>query len=288
MLSNREISAIIWGVAYFLYAMRSSSARKSVNNVFKAFWKAKKALTVLVLLPTFIGISLLGKFININLNACKEILVWIITSALLSYSFEILNIKLIKQYFKLIGQMLSIIPLIWFVVDYTSFSIWWELLIVPVSFFLTKLFLFDELNNKENIDVKKFVNFLYYIFFIVWVYSLYKTLYNPSFWSIETFQTFIISPFLTIVYALLTYPIILIIKYESLFIAINKIIDVKLKAVYRKKILVFCRFNLNKISHCDFYIYNRTEQSSNTLKYTIDSAINSYKRQSNKYEIQNN
>lgn len=288
LLSNREIAILIWGLFYFIYVMRSLSARKSVVNVFIELWKAKKALTVFVLFPTLIGILLLSRIIEIDLGMWKEILIWVVTSALLSFSFEINKVKSIKGYFKVLMKIMLSIPLVWFVVDFTYFSIWWELLIVLVSFFLTKLYFFEELNQEENRDVKKLVRFFYYGFFVVWGYSLYKTIQNPEFWSIETFQTFIIMPLLTTIYALLSYLILLIVNYESSFEAINEIIDTKSRSIYRYKIWAFCRFNLNKICHCDFYMYNRTKQSSETLKYTIDSAITSYRKQKNKYEIQNN
>lgn len=287
ILSNREIAVLSWGLVYFLNAMRSLPARRSVANFLIILWQAKKALLIFVL-PTFIGVVLLGALIHMDLCVWKEILVWTITSALLNYSFKIIEVKTNKHYFKLVGKMLKSIPLIWFVVEYTSFSIWWELFIVPVSFFLTKLNLFEELGKKENKGVKKIVKFLYNIFFVVWVYSFYKTLNDPSFWSIETFQTFIVSPFLTIIYVILAYPILLFTKYESSFKAINKIIDDQSRAAYRRKMWKFSRFNLNKISHCDYYIYYPDRQSSDTLKHTIDLAITSYKKPSYKYEIQNN
>lgn len=285
ILSNREISALIWGGTYFLYAMRSSSARKSVINAILALWKAKIALLVFVLIPALTGIILIGRLMQIDISTWKEILVWTVTSALLSFSFEINEVKSIKGYFRVLGNIILSISLVWFVIDFTSFSIWWELLIVLISFYLTKLYFFDELNREKNREVKKLVRFLYYGFFIIWGYSFYETLQNPIFWSKETFQTFFIVPLLTVVYASLVYPLLLISKYESSFKAINDIIDTKSKAAYRCKIWMFCKFNLNKISHCDFYIYNRTYQSSDTLKYTIDSSITSYKKQSKKYEI---
>lgn len=287
ILSNREIAVLSWGIVYFLNAMRSLPARRSVANFLILLWKAKQTLLIFVL-PTFIGVVLLGALIHMDLCVWKEILVWTITSALLNYSFIIIEVKTNRHYFKLVCKMMKSIPLIWFVVEYTSFSIWWELFIVPVSFYLTKLYLFEELGKKENKGVKKLVKFLYNIFFVVWVYSVYKTLNDTSFWSIETFQTFIVSPFLTIIYVILAYPILLIIKYESSFKAINKIIDDQSRAAYRRKMWKFSRFNLNKISHCDYYIYYPDRQSSDTLKHTIDLAITSYKKPSYKYEIQNN
>lgn len=286
ILSNREIAILIWGIIYFLYAMRRSSVRNSVLTVFMALWKATKALLVFVLFPASIGILLLGRYIYLDLGAWKEIFVWVIASALLLFSFEINDVKSNNDYFNVLRKIMLSIPLIWFVVDFTSFSIWLELLIVPVSFFLTKLYLFDELNLEENRDAKKMVRFLYYVFFIVWGYALYKTINNPEFWSIETLQTYIITPFLTIVYALLVYPILLIVNYESSFKAINDIIDTKSRVAYRLKVWIFCKFNLNKICHCNFYIYNRPFQSSETLKYTIDSVITSYRKKTNmKYRI---
>lgn len=288
ILSNRELAVLFWGIVYFLYAMRSSSARQSVVNVLIALWKARIAFLFIILLPTFIGVLLLGEIIHLDIVVCKEILIWMIMSALLNYSFEILKVKTNKAYFKLICKMMMSIPIIWFIVDYTSFSIWWELIIVPVSFYLTKLCLFDELNKKEYLNVKKLVNSLYVIFSIVWSYSFYKSINDTSFWSIETINIFIVSPVLTIIYAILVYPILLFCSYESSFKAININLDAQSRIVYKKKIWSFSRFNFNKIRHCEFYIYQRTYQSSDTLKKTIDLAISSYIKQSKKYEIQNN
>lgn len=284
-LSNREIAALILGIVYFLCAMRRSSARMSVVDVFIALRKGIMALFVFVLAPVLVGSILLGIFTHIDLSTWKDILVWAVTSVLLSYSFKINTVKSIKCYFKVLGNIILSIPLIWFVIDYTSFSIWWELLILFISFYLSKLYFFDELNRTENISVKKFVRFLYYGFFIIWGYSFYETLQNPTFWSTETLQTFFIVPFFTIIYATLVYPILLVSEYESTFKAINDIIDPKLRAAYRYKIWTFCKFNLNKISHCNFYIYNLTYQSSDTLKYTIDTSITSYRKQRNDYKF---
>lgn len=247
---------------------------------FIAFLKAYRAFLIFVLFPTFIGVLLLWVLIELDLFVWKEILVWAVTSALLNFSFKIIEVNTNKDFFRQVKKMIISIPIIWFVVDFTSFSIGWELLIVPGAFFITKLYLFDELKKKENIEVKKLVGVLYYSLFAVWIYSFCTTLSDTSFWSLETFQKFIISPVLTAIYALLAYPMILVIKYESSFKTINRILDTQSRAIYRKKIWRFSRLNLNKISRCDFYINHRSYQSKDTLECTIDSAITAYKKQS--------
>lgn len=288
ILSNREIAILIWGVIYFFLAILNSTVRTSLYSVFISFWNAKKTLTIFILFPTLISVYILIKFIELNFNTWKEILIWVVISAFLSLPFEFNKVKSSKEYFNLLIRIILSTPLIWIAVDFTSFSIWIELLIIPVWFLLTKLHISDELNHDKNRNIKKLVRSLYYGCFVFWGYSLCKTIHNPEFWSIATLHIYFITPFLTVVYALLAYPILLIVNYESSFKAINTIIDIKYRADYRNKIWIFCRFNLDKINHCNFYIYNREEQSSETLKETINSAITSYKKQYNKYEIQNN
>lgn len=279
ILSSREIAIIAWGIAYFLFSMRSYSARNSVVNVLKAFWSAKKALLLFVLIPIFFGVILIRAFLHIELSEWKEIIVWTIFSALLSFSFDIISVKNTKGYWSLIMKIILSIPFIWFIVDFTSFSLIWEMIIIPVFFYLKKLYYFEELKKKENIGVRKMAGFLYYSFFIVWGYSLYLTLSDKLFWSIETLQLFSVPLILTSVYAILVYPILLIIRYDSSFRALNIFNDIRERRNYRNIIWKFCRLNLNKIGHCDFYIYNREYQSSDTLKETINTAIKSYRKQ---------
>lgn len=288
IFTNRELSILIWGTIYLVFTLRKSSCRKSIKNVIIALWTAKRAVLFFMLTPVSIGVLLLKFIIPFDIEIWKSIVVWIITYVFTNMFLRLLKIKSNNDLYGFFRQIVLSNAIVWYLIDFSSFSLFWEIIIIPISFFIGKLYFFKELKEDRNKDVRKLVMLLYYGIYIIWGYSLYLTLVNSSFYSWDTVNSFIVIPFLTVIYAVLVFPMVLIMNYESIFKAINLILSGQDKKVYKKKIWEFCKLNLSKINHCALYIFHRTNQSPDTLKSTIDTALKSYKKQSNKYEIQNN
>jgi len=248
IFNNREIALILWLAVIFL-ALLLSKLRKSLIPIVKIL-TSKMFLIIFSLIGAYLfGIILL--LINLEVwqtSNLKDVLFWLFTVGLILV-FKINDAKS-SAYFK--GIFLSAVKwtiILEFVVNLYSFSLFIEIVILPVLVFLSMTQAVAEMDEKHKVVSKFLQNVIAIVGLSIFCYSLYKTIVN--FEAVLTFQnlvSFLLPSTITILFIPFVYFLALYSTYESYFIHLDFMTVKKDKVKETKKhIFRIANINLDKL-----------------------------------------
>lgn len=248
IFNNREIALLLW-LAVIVLAVLLSKLRKSLAPIVKIL-TSKLFLIIFSLIGAYLyGIILLLKNFEVwKTSNLKDVLFWLFTVGLILV-FKINDAKS-NAYFK--GIFLSAIKwtiLLEFIVNLYSFSLFTEIIILPVLVLLTMTQAVAEMDERHKIVSKFLQNVIAIIGLSIFCYSLYKTIIN--FEAVLTFQnlvSFLLPSTITILFIPFVYFLALYSTYESYFIHLDFMTVKKDKVKETKKhILRIANINLDKL-----------------------------------------
>lgn len=248
IFNNREIALLFW-VALIVLAVLVSKLRKSLIPIFKIL-TGKMFLIIFSLIGVYLfGIILLFKNLEVWQNSnLKDVLFWLFTVGLILV-FKINDAKS-NAYFK--GIFLSAIKwtiVLEFVVNLYSFSLFTEIIILPVLVFLAMTQAVAEMDEKHKVVSKFLQNVIAIAGLSIFSYSLYKTIVN--FDDVLTFQnlvSFLLPSTITILFIPFVYFLALYSTYESYFIHLDFMTVKKDKVKETKKLILrIANINLDKL-----------------------------------------
>lgn len=248
IFNNREIALLLWLAVIFL-AVLLSKLRKSLVPIVKIL-TSKMFLIIFSLIGAYLfGIILLLKNLEVwQTSNLKDVLFWLFTVGLLL----VLKINDAKSntYFK--GIFLSAIKwtiILEFVVNLYSFSLFTEIVILPVLVFLAMTQAVAEMDEKHKVVSKFLQNVIALAGLSIFSYSLYKTVIN--FEAVLTFQnlvSFLLPSTITILFVPFVYFLALYSTYESYFIHLDFMTVKKDKVKETKKLILrIANINLDKL-----------------------------------------
>ena len=183
-----------------------------------------------------------------NIYFIKDTLIWLITVPI----FSIMKAEEdSKKYFKeTLKSCFEIYILIEFIGVNYPFSIWIELIIIPIVILFS---LVGEFAEKFG-GTKEVSTFAYVIVIIISIFAFIHSIKLAiidieNIFTIETLKNIIYIPLLTIFYMPMTYLILVFMNYETLWVKINckKYLPKKDKRELMCKAIKKCKLNLNKI-----------------------------------------
>lgn len=254
ILSSREWATIIWFFVFlvFLLIKQFKSTGKILGNIFKIFFEKKfMRLWEIYILYIVVTIFLISKLPFWNIIFIKDIAIWTIFSGFYYYinatsreSDETYISTIIKKSFKL-----TII--IEFIISSFTFSLFAEIIIIPIAMILTASEHISGKNEKYN-SVHKALEILIAIFGL---FLAYKTLENAiyEYKNLNVINTFI-SFIIPIVYLFICIPLIysieLYAKYEVVLLRLKIICDKNMWDYKSQRRLLFikCKFSIRKIN----------------------------------------
>jgi len=248
IFNNRELALLLW-IAVIVLAVLLSKLRKSLVPIIKIL-TSKMFLIIFSLIGAYLfGIILLFKYLAIWQNSnLKDILFWLFTVGLILV-FKINDAKS-NAYFK--GILFSAIKwtiLLEFVVNLYSFSLFAEIMILPVLVFLALTQAVAEMDEKHKVVSTFLQNIIAIVGLSIFSYSLYKTVIN--FDAVLTFQnlvSFLLSSTITILFIPFIYFLALYNTYESYFIHLDFMTVKKDKVKEVKKLILrIANINLDKL-----------------------------------------
>ncbi|HNP20137.1 MAG TPA: hypothetical protein PKL31_16985 [Fulvivirga sp.] len=248
IFNNREIALILW-LAVIVLAVLLSKLRKSLVPIVKIL-ASKMFLIIFSLIGAYLfGIILLLKNLEVwQTSNLKDVLFWLFTVGLILV-FKINDAKS-NAYFK--GIFLSAIKwtiILEFVVNLYSFSLFTEIVILPILVFLAMTQAVAEMDDKHKVVSKFLQNVISIAGLSIFCYSLYKTVIN--FEAVLTFQnlvSFLLPSTITILFIPFVYFLALYSTYESYFIHLDFMTVKKDKVKETKKlILEIANINLDKL-----------------------------------------
>lgn len=248
IFNNREIALILW-LAVIVLAVLLSKLRKSLVPIVKIL-ASKMFLIIFSLIGAYLfGIILLLKNLEVwQTSNLKDVLFWLFTVGLILV-FKINDAKS-NAYFK--GIFLSAIKwtiILEFVVNLYSFSLFIEIVILPVLVFLAMTQAVAKMDDKHKVVSKFLQNVIAIAGLSIFCYSLYKTVIN--FEAVLTFQnlvSFLLPSTITILFIPFVYFLALYSTYESYFIHLDFMTVKKDKVKETKKLILrIANINLDKL-----------------------------------------
>ncbi|UOU97844.1 hypothetical protein MUU74_15275 [Chryseobacterium daecheongense] len=251
-LSTREISILIWTIIVF--SIFIFIARREFLNVLKAFFHYKIISSLIALLCyCLLAIYFLYKISFWDFALLKDTLIWFLTAGLVMF-FNINKVNTTNYFIGIFNDNLKIILFLEFIINFYTFEIITELILVPIISLVTILFEYSKLSiqkNPNHIKANKLLQSILLIFGIsILIYISYKTFVDyKNLLTEDNIKSF----YLPIILTLITFPfyyfLALIIIYEEFFVRINCMFNDrdKVKEI-KKNILINANINLNKIT----------------------------------------
>lgn len=248
IFNNREIALLFW-IALIVLAVLLSKLRKSLVPIFKIL-TGKMFLIIFSLIGIYLyGIILLLKYLEVwQSSNLKDVLFWFFSVGLILV-FKINDAKS-NAYFK--GIFLSAIKwtiILEFIVNLYSFSLFTEIIILPVLVFLAMTQAVAEMDEKHKMVSKFLQNVIAVAGLLIFSFSLYKTVIN--FDAVLTFQNlivFLLPSTITILFIPFVYFLALYSTYESYFIQLDFMTVKKDKVKEVKKLILrIANINLDKL-----------------------------------------
>lgn len=248
IFNNREIALLFW-IALIVMALLLSKLRKSLVPIFKIL-TGKMFLIIFSLIGAYLyGIILLLQNLEIwQISNLKDVLFWLFSVGLILV-FKINEAKS-NAYFK--GIFLSAIKwtiVLEFIVNLYSFSLFKEIIILPILVFLAMTQAVAEMDEKHKVVSKFLQNVIAIAGLSIFSYSLYKTIVN--FDDVLTFQnlvSFLLPSTITVLFIPFVYFLALYSTYESYFIHLDFMTVKKDKVKETKKLILrIANINLDKL-----------------------------------------
>src|SRR5690606_7186131 len=248
IFNNREIAQLL-GVVLIVLAVLLSKLRKSLVPIFKIL-TGKIFLIIFSLIGAYLcGIILLLKNLEVwQTSNLKDVLFWLFSVGLILV-FKISEAKS-NAYFKDI--LLAAIKweiILEFIVNLHSFSLFTEIIILPVLFLLAMTQAVAEMDDKHKMVSKYLQNVIAVAGILIFSFSLYKSIIN--FDKVLTIQNLVVSLLpstLTILFIPFIYILALYSAYESHFIHLDFMTVKKDKVKEVKKLILhIANMNLDKL-----------------------------------------
>lgn len=272
-LSNREIAILFWMVIILTVLIYISKSSKAFFGVVKAFFDRKLVYCYIIIgAYLFLVIKILNKTIFWEAYLFKDFAIWFVGFAMVSF-FSInkinTNSELVKRFLKIFSATI----IIDFSINFFTFNLGWELIIIPVVSFIAILQYFAEI-NKEKTGYEKVSSFLKWVLTIIGFsllgYVIHKLYHNYNqILKINNVKSFLIPVILSVLY----FPIILlfasVMKYENIFQEINRyrFLDKKRKLKIKLMVIIYGKLNLDKLDRIRNWDKKELKDSSNIFKY---------------------
>lgn len=251
IFNNREIATAIWLFVIFVFMITKRDIRKSILGVFKSILKLKiHFLIFFMFVYTTAVIIILYQVGFWDISLLKDSIIWFFFSGIVMSVNSITSKKGENIFRKIIIDNFKVVMVIEFLVNFYTFSLIGELLLIP---FVTVIFLLETVANtdKEYSSVVKLMKGLQVIIgILILVYTTSNVISNyKSCGSLITLRNFLFLPILTLSFLLFIYFILLYSKYDLLFVRLNMGCEKskELKKYARKKIIKNCLLSLNKV-----------------------------------------
>lgn len=248
IFNNREIALLFW-IALVLLAVLLSKLRKSLVPIFKIL-TGKMFLIIFSLIGAYLyGIILLLNNLEVwQISNFKDVLFWLFSVGLILV-FKINEAKS-NAYFK--GIFLSAIKwtiILEFIVNLYSFSLFAEIIILPVLVFLAMTQAVADMDEKHKMVSKFLQNVITVAGLSIFSFSLYKTVINfDAVLTIQNLLVFLLPSTSTILFMPFVYFLALYSTYESYFIHLDFMTVKKDNVKETKKLILrIANINLDKL-----------------------------------------
>ncbi|WP_041416202.1 MULTISPECIES: hypothetical protein [Serratia] len=248
ILNNREIAITLWLLVISYYTFSSSKMAEG-RNAFKGVLAAlfvKQIISVLCFMVAYMVIVIywLSELELWNFEQLKNTVFWCVSVGFMSL-FKIEKIKKDKLFFKhSVLDSFKLLAIIQFVVGVYTFSLWVEVLLVPVLTLLGAMLAISGSDRKHH-GIKIFLEYCLALFgAVLIVYTLYMLMTDfGEFGKEKTAYDFFIPPLLTLFYLPFIFFMLVYSTYEQVFVRLRFSINGRFHR-YAAILFAFILFNV--------------------------------------------
>lgn len=248
IFSNREIALIFWYVLLILFFLLKGVGN-SVLGLLRSFFASQ--LAIIYLLMTLYTIGLIYILYQVNLwdkNLIKDSLIWFVTFTFANL-FKSIKKRNMFEFFETINEIFKLTIFIEFIVNFKSFGLGIELVMLPL---ITFIGIAQFLSEKEDKIISKnfFSKTLSHVGIIYLITSLYNSIKEYEIFFSNTNLNSLILPVLLSFFSLpFFYLLTVYSEYEQLYMRVNFISrDKKIQRKIKWEIFKCAGLNLDMIS----------------------------------------
>ncbi len=252
ILSTREISILIWSIVVF--SILIYIARKEFLNVIKLLFNYKILFPLIFFFLYNFGIVYILKKINFwDYNLFKDTLIWLFSAGIIVF-FNVNKISNTNYFSKILKDNLKIIIFLEFLLNFYTFGLITELILVPIISFTFILYEYSKhsmKNNPEHIKVNKFLQFILSIIGSIFLMNIIFRIFGEydKLFTSENIKTIYLPIILTVLSFPFYYFLALGMIYEEFFVRINFMFrDNRIKKELKKQILLNANYKINRLT----------------------------------------
>lgn len=248
IFNNREIAIGIWVSLAVIISIFTKPVKQFLKSVIPILFCRKFVVFYIVFLfHLCLVIYFLYAIGFWSIALLKDTIFWVLFIELPLFVKTIERAKDNHFFTKLIKDNLAIAAIIEFVINFWTFSLVTEIIIVPITVFIGLLYALAA-REQKYLKVKQFFDWIFVIFGLFVIINSGKHLYdNPiAFFSLSTLQAFLLPLLLLLLNLPVVYGLALYNTYEQVFIRIKgkKTENIKMKW----SIIKFSGIYLSKIT----------------------------------------
>lgn len=249
--STRDIALFIWILIAVILMLFSKNIRNSMFGFLKAlFIKEFILILFLFIIHTLFYIFVLHKVNLWHMSLLKDTIFWMFGFGCVSM-FNVNDLNKNSDFRKLLIEVLKWTVVIEYFVNFFTFSLTKEIIILPILVWFSMMQVFASY-KEEHKPVEKMMKFIIGCFSIfIFFFSLYKTVTNSSdFFTIDNLKTFLLPVILSITFLPFLYGFNLFVKYEELWVRLNFYkLNKQTKRNLKIKIMLIANFDLDKVEN---------------------------------------
>lgn len=248
-LSTRELAWATWILIALTACMFSKNIRQSFADILKALFALKISVSLLAFfIHTALYVFILFKLGLWDISLLKDTLIWAFSFGFISL-MNINKVNDIKYFKTVLLDTIKWTIAIEFIVNFFTFSLTKELIIVPILVFSAMMQAFASF-KPEHKQVENLFKYILTTFgIVIFIFSLYKTVEQHSqLFTLDNLKSFLLPVFLSITFLPFMYLYNLLVKYEELWTRLDFSIRNKQdRQRVKRQILWVANFNIDKL-----------------------------------------
>ena len=220
IFNNREIAVGFWVMVSGIALLFVKSARKPLKKIIILLLSKKFIAFYLVFAGFLFLVLAFLKWIGFwNINLLKDTVFWVL---LVEFPIFVKTIEKAKDncfFGNLIKENIALSVIIEFFVGFWTFSLWVEIILIPITVFFSLVYALSEREKKHH-PVKKFFDRLTVLWgLIILITAIQRFAQAPEgFINIETLKSFLLPIVLLFLNLPVVYGLALYNTYEQIFI----------------------------------------------------------------------
>lgn len=248
VFNNREIALGVWVIIAIVIGLFAKAGRSFLKSVIPIIFSRKFVVFYVVFL-SFFSLTVLYLYYSSfwNFSLLKNTIFWVIFVYIPIFSKTIENAKDGRFFVKLIKDNLAIIVIVEFILNFWTFSLVVELVIIPIGLFLGGAYAVAS-KEEKSVIVKKFIDRLLVVFgFLVIMFTVYNLMQRPGeIFNKDTLKEFLLPILLLFMNLPVVYGLALYNTYEQVFIRVRSKTSEQQKI--KRLLFRFAGINLTKIT----------------------------------------